>query len=88
MRFVTLCRFKVKPTKQVIDEINRLMDQISKEGGKFLSVDWTLGRYDAVVTFEGADVKSVMQGLLRFSHLLSTETLVAVPGSEAVNLVQ
>jgi len=74
VRLVTLYRLKVKPAKQVIDEVNRLMDQVSKEGGKFLSVDWTLGRYDAVVTFESADVKSVMQALLRFGHLLLTET--------------
>lgn len=88
MRFVTLCKFKVKPTKQVLDEVNRLMDEVSKEGGKFLSVDWTLGRYDVVVISEATDVKSVMQALLRFGHLLSTETLVAIPGSEAVKLVQ
>jgi len=88
MKFVTLCKWRKKPTKQMVDETNRLRDEATKEGLKVLSVDWTLGRYDMVVITECADEKIVMKALLEFGDLFSTETLVAVSGKEAVQLIK
>ena len=88
MKFVTLCKWRKKPTKQMVDETNRLRDKATKEGLKVLSVDWTLGRYDMVVITECADEKIAMKALLEFGDLFSTETLVAVSGKEAVQLIK
>jgi len=88
MKFVTLCKWRKKPTKQMVDETNRLRDEATKEGLKVLSVDWTLGRYDMVVITECADEKIAMKALLKFGDLFSTETLVAVSGKEAVQLIK
>jgi uncharacterized protein with GYD domain len=49
---------------------------------------WTLGRYDAVTIVEGPDEKTTLKWLLLWGHLLSTETLVAIPTEEATKLVE
>jgi len=88
MLFITLWRFRKKPTKEMLAESQRLFEQMAKEGGKILSHHWTLGRYDGVTIVEGPDEKTAIKSLLRFADLVSTETLVAVPGEEASKLVE
>ena len=88
MIFVTLVRFKVKPTKETIAENLRMTENEVKEGIKDLAVYWTLGRYDAVVIMEAPDEKTLMRALLRRTSWMSTETLVAVPAEEARKLVE
>jgi len=86
--FVTLLRFKVKPTKEIIAENLRMTENEVKEGIKDLAVYWTLGRYDAVAIMEAPDEKTLMRALLRRTGWASTETLVAVPAEEARKLVE
>ena len=88
MIFITLARFKGKPTKDSIAKAGKLFDQMVKEGGKIIGRYWTLGRYDAVHIIEGKDEKTTMKALLRFGDLVSTETLVALSREEALKLVE
>lgn len=88
MIFITLARFKGKPTKEMLAESSKLFERLVSEGGKVLGMYWTLGRYDAVVITEGPDEKAAMKALLRWGDMVSTETLVAVPREEAIKLVE
>jgi len=88
MIFITLARFKGKPTKESVAQSSKLIDQMVKEGVKILGFYWTLGRYDSVLIAEGKDEKAFMRAGLRMGDLVSTETLVAVPREEAIKLVE
>jgi len=88
MIFITLARWKRKPTKDSVAQSSKLFEQMVKEGGKVLGMYWTLGRYDAVMITEGKDEKAAMKALLRWGDLVSTETLVAVPREEALKLIE
>ena len=88
MIFITLARFKKKPTKESVAQSNKLFEQMAKEGVKVLSIYWTLGKYDSVTTIEAKDEKAAMKALLRWGDTLSTETLVVVPREEAIKLVE
>jgi len=87
MLFITLGRFRRKPTKQMLAEMQKLFEQGAKEG-KVLGFYWTLGRYDGVVLSKSPDEKSHMKHMLRFAEFVATETLVAVPAEEAGKLVE
>jgi len=88
MIFITLARFKGKPTKESVAKSGKLFEQLVKEGGKILGMYWTLGRYDAVVITEGPDEKGAMKALIRWGDLASTETLVALTRDEAIKLLE
>lgn len=88
MLFITLFRFRKKPTKEMLAESQKLFEQVTKQGGKILGFYWTLGRYDGVTIIEGRDEKVAMQSLLTFADIVSTETLVAIPAEEARKLVE
>jgi len=88
MIFITLTRFRGKPTKENIAQSQKLLDQLVKEGGKILGLWWTLGRYDSVLITEIPDEKAAMKALLRWDDMLSTETLVAVTREEALKLLE
>jgi len=86
--FITLSRFKGKPTKDGVAKAGKLFDQMVKDGAKIIGQYWTLGRYDSVAIIEGKDEKAALKSLMRFGDLVSTETLVAVTREEAVKLVE
>ena len=88
MIFITLAKWRKKPTKESVAESRKLFDRIEKEGNKILCLYWTLGRYDAVVITEGKDEKTAMRNIMRWSDLLSSETLVAVSKEEALKLIE
>jgi uncharacterized protein with GYD domain len=88
MIFITLARWKKKPTKESIAQSAKLFDKLEQEGAKILGMYWTLGRYDAVVITEGKDEKTAMKSVVRWGDLLSTETLVAVRTEEARKLIE
>lgn len=88
MKFITLARWKVKPTKQVVAQTTKLFEQATKEGAKILATYWTLGKYDAVVISEGKDEKAAMKAILRFSEMLSTQTMVAITNEEGHALLE
>jgi len=88
MIFITLVRWRKKPTKEMIAQASKLFEQMVKEGSKIVGRYWTLGRYDAIVIIEGKDEKTAMKSLLRWGDMLSTETLVALTREEAIKLVE
>ncbi len=88
MIFITLARFKAKPTKESMAQMAKLSEQMQKEGWKSLGSYWTLGRYDSVTITEAKDEKAVMKALLPLGDIFSTETLVALPREEAIKLVE
>jgi uncharacterized protein with GYD domain len=88
MIFITLGRFRKKPTKEMLAEMQKLFEEDAKAGGKILGYYWTLGRYDGVVISEAPDEKTLMKHLLGFADFVSTETLVAISAEEASKLVE
>ncbi len=84
MIFIILAKFRKKPTKE---DVAITPQRIQQAGGKIVSAYWTLGRYDAILTVDAPDEKTVMKALLQFGDLVGTETLVAVPRDEAIKLL-
>jgi uncharacterized protein with GYD domain len=82
MLFILLGKFRSKPTKESIASINKYIESLAKDGIKFKDMYWTLGRYDFAHVFEGPNEQVVMKALVGASHVVSTETLVAVPRDE------
>ena len=88
MIFVMLARWRQKPTKEMVAQSGKLVEQMVKEGVKPLGMYWTLGRYDAVLIAEGRDEKAFMKAAIRWGDMVSTETLVAVTREEALKLLE
>jgi uncharacterized protein with GYD domain len=86
--FISLGRFRKKPTKEMTAEVSDLMKEISKEGVRMLGFYWTLGRYDTVMIAEAPDEKTAMKANIKAGEIISTETLVAVPSDKAEKLVE
>jgi len=86
--FITLAKFRGKPTKKSVAQADKLFEKAVKEGAKILGMYWTLGRYDSIVIIEGRDEKVAMKTLARFGDMVSTETLLAIPREEAIKLLE
>jgi uncharacterized protein with GYD domain len=84
MRFITLVKFK---KKDFVAENLKMIEEESKKGIKYLSINWTLGRYDAVAIFEAPDEKEAMRMAICRADFLDMETMVAVPAEEARKLI-
>jgi uncharacterized protein with GYD domain len=87
MIFITLGRFRKKPTKKMTDEVSQLTKEMEAHGIKFIKFYWTLGRYDTVVLMDVPDAKAAMRVNLNVADFVSTETMTAVPREEAIKLV-
>ena len=83
MWFVTLLKFRRKLTKADLAEEDKLEVLYAKHGLKVHSDFYTLGRFDNVMIVEAPDAKTVMDFFLAQTHVVSTETLTAVPKKEA-----
>jgi len=87
MIFITFLKFKQKPTKAVIAQLDKGRDGLAKAGVKIIGTYWTLGRYDTVTIFEAKDEKIILKGLMG-SDVASSETMVAVTREEALKLIE
>jgi uncharacterized protein with GYD domain len=87
MIFVNLGKMRNKPDKEKAGEATKLIEEFKKKGIHVLSWYWTLGRYDTVFIFEAASEKEALKMSIDISEFVSTETLVAIPRQEAVNLL-
>jgi len=85
--FVNLGKFRKKPSKETAGDATELVEEFSKKGIKVLNWYWTLGRYDTVFIFEAATEKEALKMSIDISDWVATETLVAIPRQEAVNLL-
>ena len=86
MIFVTLLKWKQPPKKEMLEQSTKKLEELAKQGIK-MNVYWTLGRYDAVTIIEAPTEKDAMKTLLLFQDIVSTETMVAVPRAEAIELL-
>jgi len=88
MIFISLGKFRNKPTKEATAKVSELMKGMENEGIKFIGFYWTLGRYDTVVIMEAPDEKIVMKSNMKVSDIVSTETMVAVTREQAHRLIE
>jgi len=88
MIFITLGKFRKKPTEEATAEVSGLMKGMTKEGIKFLSFYWILVRYDTVVIMEAPDERTVIKANMKVSDIVSTETMIAVTREEAHKLIE
>jgi len=89
MWFITLVKFRRKPTKHDTDAMGAYWADAEKMGVKLHNVFWTLGRFDVVSITEAPDEKTQMKFALNApTDLGATETLVAVSREEAIKLLQ
>ena len=86
MYFITLTKWKSKPTKAIIDNATKEFAALEQQGIN-IQVYWTLGRYDAVSILEAPTEQDAMRILLPFVGLIDTETLTAVPRDDAIKLL-
>jgi uncharacterized protein with GYD domain len=86
--FITLTKWKKSPTneKEVVENFTKTFEELEKQGIK-MRIYWTLGRYDAVTIVEAPNEKDVMKILLPMQDIIDSETMVAVPREEAINLL-
>ena len=87
MIFVSLGKMRRKPDKAMAGEATEKVAEFKKKGITILNWYWTLGRYDTVVVCEAANEKEALKFSLGVAEFVSTETLVAIPRQEAVNLL-
>ncbi len=84
MWFITLVRFRRKPTKKDTEDQDKRIADAAKWGVKVHNAFWTLGHYDAVWITEAPDEKTAMRVGLGGLDVASTRTLVAVSRAEAI----
>ncbi len=88
MLFITMSKFRRRPTKQELDESTAYYAELAKKGVQVKQLYWTLGRYDSVAIIEAPDEKAALQSLMNLPTEIATETLVAVPREEAMKLLK
>jgi uncharacterized protein with GYD domain len=88
MKFVGLLKFRRKVDRDLVDWTVKMIRADEKEGIRFLTIVWTLGRYDAVALYEAPDEKAAMKLSIERGEYMEIETLVAVPVEEARELVE
>ena len=89
MFFITLTKWKQKPskeTKSIINQATKKFEELKKQGIN-INIYWTFGRYDAVTIMEAPSEIDAMKILLPFQDIVDTETLIAVPREEAIKLI-
>lgn len=87
MIFVTLVKFRKKPTKADQADATKMFAQQEKLGIKNIGIYWTFGRYDAIRIFEAPDEKAAMKGLTKAPDYIITETMVALRREDAEKLL-
>jgi uncharacterized protein with GYD domain len=85
--FISLSKLRKKPVKESFGDTTKMVEEFKKKGIKVLNWYWTLGRYDVVMVFEAANEKEAMKFQVGVSEFVKTETLVAIPRQEAIELL-
>ena len=87
MIFVNLGKMRNKPDKKMAGDATKIIEEFKKKGIRVLNWYWTLGRYDTVFIFEAISEKEALKVSLDIAEFVSTETLVAIPRQEAIQLL-
>jgi len=85
MMFITLIKFR-KKAKDVVEVGNTVMQNLPA-GVKIIGTYWTLGRFDSVWIYEAPSEKEAIKLGISVGEVAQTQTLVAVPRSEALKLL-
>jgi uncharacterized protein with GYD domain len=85
MIFISLNRFRGKPTKENIKTSDKVLASDPKV--KVLGFYWTLGRYDSVLIIEAPNEKTAMKIFTQVGDYAATETMVAIPREKAIKLL-
>jgi uncharacterized protein with GYD domain len=81
-KFILLVNFRRRITKSDTKKTNAIVAE--NPDVKVISIDWTLGRYDAILIAEVPDEVTWLKFVQPLSEYVHTETLVAIPREEAV----
>ena len=87
MIFVNLGKFRKKPDKGSAGDTIKMVEDFKNRGINVLNWYWTMGRYDTVFVFEAANEREALKLAAGISDWVATETLVAIPRQEALNLI-
>ena len=87
MIFVNLGKMRKKPDKEMAGDATKIVEDFRNKGINVLNWYWTLGRYDTVFIFEAENEKEALKVSLGIAPFVASETLVAIPRQEAVNLL-
>jgi uncharacterized protein with GYD domain len=91
--YIILLNFTDQGIRNVKDTIKRaeaFKSAIEKAGGKFVSVYYTLGKYDIVTIVEAPNDETMMAVILATGSLgnVRSETLKAFPMDEAAKIIE
>jgi uncharacterized protein with GYD domain len=86
MKFILLVNFRRRITKADTTKTNAIVAENPEV--KVISIDWTLGRYDAILIAEVPDEVTWLKFVQPLSEYVHTETLVAIPREEAVIILE
>ena len=91
-RYVVLVNWTeqgVRNAKQIIERLHASDESVQRVGGKFLSVNYTMGRYDMVVVAEAPDDETAVAFLLEIAGRgnVRSETLKAFSPDEMQAIV-
>ena len=91
--YVVLTRWTDQGARNAKDTVQRaaaFRADLERRGGKLLSIYWTHGEYDIVITIETPDTETAMAALLALGGLgnVRTETLLAFSDTEMASIIQ
>ena len=87
MFFVALLKMKGKVTQAFIEATQKSCKN-PPPGIEYHSVFCTLGKYDFVIVFEAPDEKEAMKWAMPWAEFCETQTMAAVPYTEALKLLE
>ena len=92
-RYVILLNWAEQGIRNVKDTIKRAENfkaSVEKAGGKLVSLDYTLGKYDMITIVEAPNDETMMSTLLALASLgnVRSETLKAFTMDEAAKIIQ
>ena len=87
--FLVLYKFRKKPAKELKEEFMRISPQLMRKNGiKYISEYFTLGRFDGVAIAEAPDAKAMLKYSIAMSDMVTHETLPAIPIDEGMKLLE
>ncbi len=88
MYFIALVKFEGVPSRDAIAANLKRMETEEKAGNRHHSIFWTLGPYDAILTFEAPDEKAAMASSIHRRDFFEAPSPVAVPAEGARALIE
>ncbi len=87
MIFISMGKFRKKPSADTSAGITKMLEEMKKKGIKVVGFYWTLGSYDTVMILDAPSEKEAMKNAIEAFDVVATETMVAIPREEAIKLL-